>query len=88
MGGVGGLAPLVLLVMSLKSATNWLVHERPAAVVFIKDPERPALGLSLSLFSEHFGLTPAQAALAGKLPPRVARAGCFGLHRSRFRTVC
>jgi DNA-binding CsgD family transcriptional regulator len=46
--------------------TLWLLHERPAAIVFAKDLERAGTP-SLTAFQRHYGLTPAQAALVREL---------------------
>jgi DNA-binding CsgD family transcriptional regulator/PAS domain-containing protein len=80
--------PLILLVVPLRTGTRWLVHDQPRAIVFVKDPERPAR-LSLTIFAQHFGLTPAQAALSRELVNGdgvAAAAARLGVSYSTART--
>lgn len=95
-GGSGGLLviarderpPLMLLVVPLRTETGWLAGDRPQAIAFIKDPERPAK-LSLLGFAQHFGLTPAQAALSREIVQGdgvAAAAGRLGIAYATART--
>ncbi len=56
---------LTLLVFPLRSETAWLA-QRPAAIVFVKDPEASGLP-SRDEIRLLFGLTPAQAGLAREI---------------------
>lgn len=67
-GGLLGVAregrwPLSLLVTPLKAELSWLVRERPAAIVFIKDPEQVTKP-SAEHLRQLFGLTHAEAVVA------------------------
>jgi len=57
--------PLTVLVTPFRPARSGFGATRPAALVFIKDPELP--NLSTRLLRDLFGLTPAQAAVARTL---------------------
>lgn len=57
---------LMVLVTPAGAETCRLMPDRPGAILFIKDLEHPARP-SLTAFVQHFGLTPAQAALAREM---------------------
>lgn len=57
---------LIVLAMPLGAEKDPYNGQRPRAVVFIKDLERAAEP-SLATFARHFGLTPAQTALAREM---------------------
>ena len=66
--------PLVLSVAPLQPHAGFHDRERPAAMVFIRDPEAP---LAAKRLRELFGLTRTEAAVAaslgdGKSPERIA----------------
>ncbi|HVV78576.1 MAG TPA: hypothetical protein VHD59_03035, partial [Pseudolabrys sp.] len=78
---------LLVLVVPLRAETYGLGHERRGAIVFVKDPERPTRR-SLAAFIEHFGLTPAQAAVANELVKGdgvAAAAARLGISRATAR---
>jgi DNA-binding CsgD family transcriptional regulator/PAS domain-containing protein len=56
-------APLIVLVIPLRAETSWLLPRRPAAILFITDPERINAPKAASL-QQSFGLTRAEAAAA------------------------
>jgi len=81
-----GRPPLTALVAPLRPARSGFGGARPAALVFIKDPELP--GLSAQLLQDLFQLTPAQAAVAqslvaGRSLIQVAEALGISLHTVR-----
>jgi DNA-binding CsgD family transcriptional regulator/PAS domain-containing protein len=81
--------PLLVVVVPLKTETNWLVSERSCAIVFIKDPQDHPATLSLSLFAQHFGLTPAQAAVSREIAAGdgvAAAASRLGISYATART--
>jgi DNA-binding CsgD family transcriptional regulator len=57
--------PLTLLVAPFRPARNGFGAPLPATIVFVRDPETPT-AMSLAL-QGLFGLTPAEAAVAGAL---------------------
>jgi len=73
-------SPLAVLVIPLPSETYWLAPRRPAAILFISDPERADNPTVASLRSS-FGLTRTEAAMAievlngGGLKSAAARLG-------------
>jgi len=73
--------PLVLSVAPLRPQADFQEWERPAAMVFIRDPEAP---LAATRLRELFGLTRTEAAVAaglgdGKSPERIAAELGIGL---------
>ena len=58
--------PLSVLVAPLRTEVSWLARDRPAAIVFVRDPDRLP-EVSVRLLRTLFGLTPAQAILAREL---------------------
>lgn len=56
-------APLTVLVIPLRAATDWLTPRRPAAILFVSDPERTNTPTAERL-RQTFGLTRAEAAVA------------------------
>jgi DNA-binding CsgD family transcriptional regulator len=78
---------LAALVLPLRAETNWLA-ERPAAIVFVKDPAAEPLP-SAAAIRRLFDLTPTQAALAREILQGdgiEAAAGRLGIARSTART--
>jgi DNA-binding CsgD family transcriptional regulator len=78
--------PLTALVAPFRPARSGIGAVRPAALVFIRDPEMP--GLSAQLLRDLFQLTPAQAAVAqhlgdGRSLHQVAEALGISLHTAR-----
>jgi DNA-binding CsgD family transcriptional regulator len=56
-------APLTVLVIPLRAEPHWVVRRRPAAILFITDPERTSDPTAKSL-RQSFGLTRTEAAVA------------------------
>lgn len=78
---------LTVLILPLRAETAWLA-QRPAAIVFVKDPEAGALP-SRDEIRRLFALTPAQAALAREILTGdgiQAAARRLGISRSTART--
>jgi DNA-binding CsgD family transcriptional regulator len=79
--------PLLVLIMP-QTERSELPPNPLGAIVFIKDPERVAIR-QLTAFTQHFGLTPAQAALARELMKGdgvTAIAARLGISRATVRT--
>jgi DNA-binding CsgD family transcriptional regulator len=55
-----------ILVAPLRAGSSWLASENAAAVIFLTDPEAKTENSTKTLI-QMFGLTPAEASLAGKL---------------------
>jgi len=80
--------PLVLLAAPLRPEAGPDAPDGGGAMLVVKDMERQA-ARSLAAFARHFGLTPAQAALAHELIAGDgvdAAAGRLGLSRATVRT--
>ncbi len=78
---------LALLILPLRAETAWLT-QRPAAIVFVKDPEASTLP-SRDEIRLLFGLTPAQASLAREIlhgDGVQAAAERLGISRATART--
>jgi DNA-binding CsgD family transcriptional regulator/GAF domain-containing protein len=58
--------PLTVLVLPLRSETDWLVPRRPVAMLFVSDPEREG-GPTSGLLQQDYGLTRMEAAVALQL---------------------
>jgi DNA-binding CsgD family transcriptional regulator/PAS domain-containing protein len=73
-------APLTVLVVPLRTETDWLQSRRPMAMLFVTDPERANLPTTANL-RLNFGLTRTEAAMAievlngGSVKAAAARLG-------------
>jgi DNA-binding CsgD family transcriptional regulator len=79
--------PLLVMVMP-QTGRSAFGPDPSGAIVFIKDPERAATR-QLAAFTEHFGLTPAQTALAREVMKGdgvTAVAARLGISRATVRT--
>jgi DNA-binding CsgD family transcriptional regulator len=59
-------APLTVLIIPLRIEANWLLPRRPAAMLFVSDPERTSDPTAYCLRLE-FGLTAAEAGVAKEI---------------------
>jgi DNA-binding CsgD family transcriptional regulator/PAS domain-containing protein len=93
-GGAGGAfaipradrLPLTMLVAPFRAAKNGMGTLSPAAILFIRDPERPSL--STLALEGLFGLTPTEASIAaaiaeGKSPDEISAANGVSLNTVR-----
>lgn len=55
--------PLIVLVIPIRAVTEWLAPRRPAAILFVTDPERANIPAAANL-QHSFGLTRTEAAVA------------------------
>jgi DNA-binding CsgD family transcriptional regulator/PAS domain-containing protein len=66
LGRRDGRSPLAVLVVPLDAEVAWVVPRRPAAVLFVTDPDRDSRASSEAL-RRRFGLTPAEAAFLAEI---------------------
>jgi DNA-binding CsgD family transcriptional regulator/PAS domain-containing protein len=62
----GGRAPLAVLVVPLHSEVSWITLRRPAAVLFVTDPDRDRR-LQADALLRRFGLTGAESRFVGEI---------------------
>ena len=66
LGRRDGRAPLSVLAVPIRGEVAWIVPRRPAAVLFVTDPDRDGRASTESL-RQRFGLTRAEAAFLGEI---------------------